>query len=466
LPWHRIEQHAATCSGGVAPTAAVAAAAVGPKRRRIDPALLEPSAEPLPGLFLYEDFITEQEEAEILAQLDGTSHPETYLPWKAATFNGRHDGKRWGVHCNLRERRVDPAEHPLPPFLQDIVLDRLEQRVRPMRDRRPNEANAIDYRQKRSDYLVAHVDDRQLSKEPIANLSLAGDCYMTFTNVKMPRHATAAMPAQIRLLLKRRCLQVLTGPARYDFSHAIAANDILSERRVSITMRESPLTRNPTSTKPSATSRTTLTSLSPWSSSMPSPTSSKGFPALSSLDQPLPGLYLIPNFLSEADEALLLSQIDAPIPPLWSNVRHTGCFRQKRWGMDHDLWSPNVRTPKHALPPFFPEVLLPRLFPILRCNEANAIEYVKARGDHLTSHVDDRKKHKEAIVNLSLAGDAYMTFTNVQSQRNLAPQHKRILLPRRCLLLLTGVARYEFAHGYVLFCFWNELLLSIRLLVV
>ena len=227
FPSYRLAQHASNCNGEA------------PKRDPV-PAkeFRKPSSEPLPGLCLYEDFISEEEEATILAQLDGKdpNFATEFLPWKPNTFNGKHSGKRWGVHCNLRERKVTPAEDPLPSFLTQIVLPRLRKNIRSLQQCRPNEANAIDYHTMRNDYLKAHVDDRQLSTEPIANMSLAGDCYMTFRN---ERH-TSAPPKKV--LLKRRCLQVLTGPARYDYSHGIAAEDLLSPRRVSVTMRESPLT--------------------------------------------------------------------------------------------------------------------------------------------------------------------------------------------------------------------------------
>ena len=101
----------------------------------------------------------------------------------------------------------------------------------------PNEANAIDYRRAKGDYLKSHVDDRQLSKEIIANLSLAGDCYMTFQREKPPTEC------EQKVLLKRRTLQVLTGSARYDYTHGIRNEDLLSDRRISVTMRESPLTK-------------------------------------------------------------------------------------------------------------------------------------------------------------------------------------------------------------------------------
>jgi alkylated DNA repair dioxygenase AlkB len=199
---------------------------------------IAPDLEPIPGLHLFHEFITEQEEQQILAELDGFADTLHFLPWKFARFNGSHKGKRWGVHCNLRDRRVGAAENPLPPFFYTILLPKLE-RIEQMMGCQPNEANAIDYRRKNGDYLTDHVDDRQLSKEPIANLSIAGDCYMTYINQKKSNQD------QVRVYLPRRTLQVLTSKARYDYSHGIRNEDMITDRRVSITMRESPLHDRP-----------------------------------------------------------------------------------------------------------------------------------------------------------------------------------------------------------------------------
>ncbi len=199
------------------------------------------SYEPIPGLFVYEDFITEEEEALIVKSCINVDRG--VLPaWKQSRFNGKNIGKRWGVHCNLRDRRVDAPENPLPDVLSKIVFPKLRRLNLPAtKDFSPNEANAIDYRRREGHWLKAHVDDRKLSKEAIANLSLLGGCYMTFSNVS--KHRNLAVTEQ-RVLLRRRCLQVLAGKARYDFSHGIANRDLLSDRRVSITMRESPLSRD------------------------------------------------------------------------------------------------------------------------------------------------------------------------------------------------------------------------------
>jgi hypothetical protein len=41
-----------------------------------------------------------------------------------------------------------------------------------------------------------------------------------------------------RVHLPRRTLQILTGRARYDYRHGIHNSDLSSERRISITLRE------------------------------------------------------------------------------------------------------------------------------------------------------------------------------------------------------------------------------------
>lgn len=195
----------------------------------------------LPGLHLFEEFISTEEEEEIIRHLDGTNEDqqsEQFLQWNPSRFNGKHVGKRWGVHCSLKDRKVYPHANPLPASIQKIIsrIAACEMKHSIMKGCTPNEANAIDYRRAKGDYLKNHVDDRQLSKEPIANLSLAGDCYMTFRKERPPFD-------EKRILLKNRTLQILTGSARYDYSHGIRNEDLLSDRRISITMRESPLTK-------------------------------------------------------------------------------------------------------------------------------------------------------------------------------------------------------------------------------
>ena len=451
LPLHHLEAHAASCDG-----ANHKKHNNKNKASSSDSSLQQqPIGEPIPGLFLYENFITPEEEAQILAQLDGTDLQveAEYLPWKAATFNGTHCGKRWGVHCNLRDRRVGAAEHPLPHFIQHILLPKLKD-LAPMKGCTPNEANAIDYRKGMGHYLAAHVDDRQLSKEPIANVSLAGDCYMTFTNVATHRNAAVACH---KVLLRRRCLQILTGKARYDFSHAIAPGDMLSDRRVSVTMRESPLTKTMTTTTTTKSSTAQISTTTKWweapKAKIERDVRSSPQSPIRPTSEPLPGLMIFPNFITEEEEAMIIQELDNVKQQAWKVQRHSGLHREKRFGVDYDLWSREVRAPKHALPDWIATIVIPKLKRIATLhdftpNDANALEYHRQLGHWLKDHVDDRKKHKEPIANLSLVGDCYMKFRNTQSRnRNLAVPEKKVLLQRRSLQVMTGSARYDFSHG-------------------
>jgi alkylated DNA repair protein alkB family protein 4 len=80
-------------------------------------------------------------------------------------------------------------------------------------------------------WLKAHFDDRHVSGELLANISLCGDCYMTYT------HGSTGVQKRVRL--PRRCLQVVTKDSRYAWTHGIANEDLLDERRVSLTFRSS-----------------------------------------------------------------------------------------------------------------------------------------------------------------------------------------------------------------------------------
>lgn len=229
------------------------------------PQWIQPTSQPMPGLYQFENFITQEEELQLLQMLDDETAAD-YHPWEVSKFNGKHIGKRWGVHCQLRERRVLVNGHmdqELPKTLQDIVFQKFSQlECLTSRFFLPNEANAIDYRRRNGCWLKDHVDDRKLSKEPIANLSLAGDCIMRFQRQEHRQRQRQPSPPpslslqqsthndngsglgqqEYRVFLPRRSLQVLTGPARYDYTHGITNQDLLSDRRVSITMRQSPIT--------------------------------------------------------------------------------------------------------------------------------------------------------------------------------------------------------------------------------
>ena len=226
----------------------------------------------LPGHFVVENFVTTAEETALVAFLDDRRRSGV---WKPSTFNGKHLGKKWGVEVDLKRRTVaSPGRRPMPPELlalaarlRDLAAEDLaaapgggggeSRRAMPRAASRavatfaPNEANAIDYRRALGMELEPHCDDRQMSSGVLVNLSLLGDCVMTYAPDKKDFDKKHNTPNRSRgrgavdVFLPRRSLQIQSGSTRYDFSHAIRNENLLADRRVSVTFRESaaPATR-------------------------------------------------------------------------------------------------------------------------------------------------------------------------------------------------------------------------------
>jgi len=240
----------------------------------------------LPGHFVIEDFVTVAEETALVKFLD--DEKRSGARWKLSGFNGKHLGKKWGVEVDLKRRTVKTENvRPMPPELlkvaarlraiaaseldtssdtnsSDDVEKGRKKGVKKMPRAvasavagfAPNEANAIDYRRLSGMELRPHCDDRQMSSGVLVNLSLLGDCVMTYardakrkqkaTRTSLPdvlsredENETRSEETAVDVFLPRRSLQVQTGETRYDFSHAIRNENLLADRRVSVTFRES-----------------------------------------------------------------------------------------------------------------------------------------------------------------------------------------------------------------------------------
>ena len=199
--------------------------------------------------------------------------------WKRSSFNGTHVNQGWGVRTDLAKRQFMPPSRPMPSIFKFLVERMRQVRVakpnaataaatttaaaaaaaiapsRPLAKFRPNEANAIDYRRRQGHWLRPHCDDRHLSGQVLINLCLAGDAVMTYSRdqpsagkggraTTTTNRATGGgglrrpLPAEFRVPLPRRALQIQSGCVRYDYRHGIANRDLLDDRRVSITFRE------------------------------------------------------------------------------------------------------------------------------------------------------------------------------------------------------------------------------------
>ncbi len=198
------------------------------------------------------DFITEDEEIQLLQQIDS----DALTPWEHSSFNGHCYSKKYGVRTLfglpkqdrlVRKNDVNKGEYDLPGYLSPLVSRWQEiVRKRKVSDNLyshvellkfvPNECNINSYYKAQKNYLKPHFDDRNLSGPLLVNLSLLGRSRMTY--LLPPENQNLKNKEPIPVFLPRRCLQLVTGPARWNFMHMINSIDILDDRRVSVTWRQ------------------------------------------------------------------------------------------------------------------------------------------------------------------------------------------------------------------------------------
>lgn len=177
-----------------------------------------------PGARLIRDFVSEQAGDRLLAAIDTST-------WRADL---KRRVQHYGWRYDYRERRVtnDMRLGPLPEWLlpaAEAVGDL------PEFDRRPDQVIVNEYRPGQG--ISAHVDCEPCFGPAVASLSLGGRTEMVFRN----RRSGERRP----LMLAPLNLLILTGEARYDWTHEIPArkSDMIEgvrqprKRRVSLTFR-------------------------------------------------------------------------------------------------------------------------------------------------------------------------------------------------------------------------------------
>ena len=186
--------------------------------------------EKLPGVHIFENFVSLEQEAALLAHIE-RADPN----WQVSRWNGLHLNKEWGQKIIFDRSgarpigMLDASSTPLPAFLREVAASFTSGAYLPTAAFRPNHCNAIRYVPAEGHYLGPHFDDRRLSGELLANISLMADATMVY------EHGTTG--ERVDVLLKRGSLQVVTGKARYDWKHAIPRENFAGASRVSLTFR-------------------------------------------------------------------------------------------------------------------------------------------------------------------------------------------------------------------------------------
>ncbi|XP_053187197.1 alpha-ketoglutarate-dependent dioxygenase alkB homolog 4 [Scomber japonicus] len=191
-----------------------------------------PSSFPFPGVFLWENFISEEEEEELIRSMDQD------------VWNHSQSGRRkqdFGPKVNFKKKKVRFAGFSgLPASSRDLVLRM--QRDPSLADFRPVEQCNLDYHPERGSAIDPHLDDSWLWGERLVTVNMLSDTVLTMSLRQCGLHDDGPTEEEeeevhVAVRLPRRCLVVLFGEARHRWKHAIHRTDV-QQRRVCSTYRE------------------------------------------------------------------------------------------------------------------------------------------------------------------------------------------------------------------------------------
>ena len=189
--------------------------------------LMDQKEEPeinISGLTYIPDFISAQEQYLLLSQIDQQS-------WLTDL---KRRVQHHGYKYDYKARTVDHNAYlgSLPGWLSSLSKKLHDDRIFPSV---PDQVIVNEYLPGQG--ISAHIDCVPCFADTIASLSLGSPCIMEFSNPKTGEKKS--------IVLEERSLIVLSGPARYEWQHAIPArkSDIINGikierlRRISLTFR-------------------------------------------------------------------------------------------------------------------------------------------------------------------------------------------------------------------------------------
>ncbi len=173
----------------------------------------------IPGLTYEEDFITKEEESQLIETIDAQK-------WDTSISRRT---QHYGFIYNYKSKdAVKPAE-PIPEWCL-FIIDRLIDRG--LLKNRPDQMIVNEY--KPGQGIAAHVDNVKYFEDGIVSISLNASYGMELSTNRAPIERK-------ELLLARCSALILHGQARYEWRHGIAAklsdDGIQRGRRISLTFR-------------------------------------------------------------------------------------------------------------------------------------------------------------------------------------------------------------------------------------
>lgn len=174
----------------------------------------------IPGLHYAPDVLTEDEQRGLLQQVDSQ-------PWLTDL---KRRVQHYGYKYDYRARRIDHEMFvgTLPSFARDVAQRLMELNLLA---EMPDQMIVNEYLPGQG--ISAHIDCEPCFTSTIATVSLGSQCEMEFVSRKTGEKK--------QLLLWPGSALVMTGEARYDWTHAIpfrkSDRGIPRQRRVSLTFR-------------------------------------------------------------------------------------------------------------------------------------------------------------------------------------------------------------------------------------
>ena len=186
------------------------------------------NAQEIKGLKILFNFISEEEEKELLNNIDKSN-------WLTDL---KRRVQHYGYKYDYKARRIDQSFFigEIPKWMK-YLSDRLQQQK--IIDFVPDQAIINEYIDEQG--IAAHIDCKPCFGDTIISISLAGQCVMNFQ-----KDQPCAEQNKIPLLIQPKTLIVMTGESRFNWYHGIAGRKLdkfngqthKRQRRVSITFRK------------------------------------------------------------------------------------------------------------------------------------------------------------------------------------------------------------------------------------
>ncbi|XP_059208279.1 alpha-ketoglutarate-dependent dioxygenase alkB homolog 4 [Centropristis striata] len=182
---------------------------------------------PFPGVFLRENFISEEEEKKLISTMDQDVWIESQSGRRKQDF---------GPKVNFKKKKVRVGGFSgLPALSQELVL-RMQQEPS-LSGFQPVEQCNLDYHPQRGAAIDPHLDDSWLWGERLVTINMLSNTTLTMSLEQGLPELGLAGEVHVAVHLPRRSLVVLYGEARHRWKHAIHRDDV-KERRVCSTYRE------------------------------------------------------------------------------------------------------------------------------------------------------------------------------------------------------------------------------------